>query len=96
MPSVSLPGPPRTTADRRGAHGEILLWSSDASTIHDIGTEGAAEAVRTIWTSLHGPAQSLGHVLAREGLAYALAQESPPSNHADMSAAERTIGERVT
>lgn len=63
----------RTNAERRDAHGEILLWADDSPSVEAIARESAAEAVRTMWTSLHGSANSLRAVLAREGLAYALA-----------------------
>jgi hypothetical protein len=62
----------RTLADRRPSHGEILLWVGDAIDATMVRRESAAETVRTIWTTLHGPATTLRSVLAREGLAYAL------------------------
>lgn len=63
----------RTIADRRAAHGEILLWATDAHSVGTIARESVAEAVRTMWASLHGQTQSVHSVLAREGMAYALA-----------------------
>jgi hypothetical protein len=78
----------RTLADRRAAHGEILLWSGDASAIDDIRIESAAEAVRTIWTAVHGPTRTLEDVLSREGLAYALARPSTASSPTDPTVAE--------
>ena len=68
----------RTVADRRDAHGEILLWAGDPPAVHTIERESVAEAVRTMWTSLHGPTFTLGAVLAREGLAYAIGRDSAP------------------
>jgi hypothetical protein len=62
----------RTISERRPAHGEILLWATDVQGADTIERESVAEAVRTMWTSLHGPARSLHAVLAREGMAYAL------------------------
>ena len=67
----------RTNAERRDAHGEILLWADDPPSVATIERESIAEAVRTMWTSLHGSASSLHAVLAREGLAYALAGAAP-------------------
>jgi hypothetical protein len=78
----------RTLADRRAAHGEILLWSGDASAIDDVRIESAAEAVRTMWTALHGPTRTLEDVLSREGLAYALARPSTASGPTDPTIAE--------
>ncbi|MDQ2665771.1 MAG: hypothetical protein M3Z05_07150 [Gemmatimonadota bacterium] len=80
----------RTLAERRSVHGEILLWSGDAPDADDIRHESAAEAVRTIWTSLHGPTRTLSDVLSREGLAYALARPST-----EPAPLERAVGEAL-
>ena len=73
----------RTVADRRPAHGEVLLWATDERTVESIATESAAETVRTMWTDLHGPARSLHAILAREGLAYAIGPEIQSTNPVD-------------
>jgi hypothetical protein len=65
----------RTTAARRDAHGQVVFWAGEAALADAIHRESIAEAVRTIWTSLHGPALSLHAVLAREGMAYAAGDE---------------------
>lgn len=74
----------RTTAARRACHGEIMFWTGDAPSTEAIQREGAAEAVRTMWTSLHGPTLSLHAVLAREGMAYALSRAT--TSHAVVDA----------
>jgi hypothetical protein len=63
----------RTTAKRRPDHGLVILWSREAITADDVVRETIAETVRTMWTAVHGPARTLRAVLAREGLAYAMA-----------------------
>jgi len=63
----------RTLRARRAGHGEVLLWSGDVNDDALVLRESAAETVRAMWTSTHGAATTLGEVLAREGLAYALA-----------------------
>jgi hypothetical protein len=63
----------RTVGDRHVGHGEVLLWTGDALDGALVRRESVAEAVRTMWTSTHGAATTLREVLAREGLAYALA-----------------------
>ena len=63
----------RTSASRRAGHGEILLWTGEALDAGLVLREAAAETVRVMWTTLHGAADTLGALLAREGLAYALA-----------------------
>ena len=78
----------RTHADRRDAHGEILLWADDPPSVEAIARESIAEAVRTMWTSLHGATRSLHAVLAREGLAYALAGTAPPQQPNSLVVAE--------
>ncbi len=50
-----------------------MLWTGDSVDVEIVRRESAAESVRTMWTSLHGPAMTLRAALAREGLAYALA-----------------------
>lgn len=64
----------RTVGDRRAGHGEVLMWATEAQEVAAIERESVAEAVRTMWTALHGPTLSLHAVLAREGMAYALAR----------------------
>ena len=73
----------RTVADRRPAHGEIVLWATDVQDAGTIATESVAETVRTMWTSLHGPALSLHAVFTREGLAYALGHPTAAQVPAD-------------
>ena len=73
----------RTDGDRRAGHGEILLWATDAQSVTTIEAESIAEAVRTMWTALHGSAQSLHGIFAREGLAYALGDAPPMPDVAD-------------
>lgn len=78
----------RTVADRRANHGEIHLWSVDETSVDVIRVESAAETVRTIWTTVHGPTRTLGDVLAREGLAYALARPADDGSLIDARVAE--------
>jgi hypothetical protein len=73
----------RTVANRRAAHGEILLWATDPHRADDIEKESVAEAVRVMWTALHGSARSLHAVLAREGLAYAVSAGAASPEVAD-------------
>ena len=73
----------RTVADRRDAHGEIVLWATDVQDTATIERESVAETVRTMWTSLHGPTRSLHAVLAREGMAYALGRLTAPQSIVD-------------
>ena len=73
----------RTFAERRAGHGLVLLWAGEQLDVDAIRRECAAETVRTMWTALHGPASVLGDVLAREGLAYALAREPSPYGDGD-------------
>lgn len=63
----------RTLGMRKPAHGLVYLWTGDLHDERSIRRESAAEAVRVIWTSIHGSASTVRDVLAREGLAYALA-----------------------
>jgi hypothetical protein len=63
----------RTTQPRRAGHGLVYCWSKEPATIEALRREAAAEAVRVMWTALHGAATTLPAVLAREGLAYAMA-----------------------
>ena len=87
----------RTVAERRTGHGEVLLWTGDAVGAELVRRESAAGAVRTMWTSLHGSATALGAVLAREGLAYALASSpygrSHQSEEAQVEEAISVIGD---
>ena len=95
----------RTSASRRAGHGEILLWTGDALGAALVHREAMAETVRVMWTTLHGAADTLGAVLAREGLAYALASNpyGPSSPLDDARVAEglavlgdtRTLGDVV-
>ena len=88
----------RTVADRRPAHGEILLWATDEQRVETIATEAAAEAVRTMWTAVHGAALSLHAILAREGLAYATVHEAAPAQPVDVRVLEATqiLGDTTT
>ena len=63
----------RTVAERKAGHGLVLQWSKEPVSAPDLRREVAAEAVRVMWTTLHPARPTLASVLAREGLAYALA-----------------------
>lgn len=83
----------RTSAKRRAGHGEILLWTGDVLDAGLVLREAAAETVRVMWTTLHGAADTLGALLAREGLAYALASNPyGPSSPLD----DATVAEGIT
>jgi hypothetical protein len=92
----------RSVGDRRANHGEIRLWMTDAPDVATIERESIAEAVRTIWTALHGPTLTLQAVLAREGMAYALAQllkddgDSARVGHARVADAIEILGDTRT
>ncbi|MFI5311288.1 MAG: hypothetical protein ACHQQ3_08660 [Gemmatimonadales bacterium] len=60
-------------AGYRSGFGIVSLWSREKVTADDIRRESAAEAARVMWHALHGREIVLASVLAREGLAYALA-----------------------
>ncbi|MEP6990886.1 MAG: hypothetical protein ABJA80_08165 [bacterium] len=83
----------RTTGGRRAAHGAVLLWADEPADAEIVRRESVAETVRTMWSTLHGAATSLGGVLAREGLAYAMGS-SPhaPSTPDDDAVVESAIG----
>ena len=85
----------RTSAKRRAGHGEILLWTGDVLDAGLVLREAAAETVRVMWTTLHGAADTLGALLAREGLAYALASNpygpSSPLDNARVACAAAVI-----
>lgn len=59
-------------------HGVINMWSREEIAEDDIERESVAEAVRVMWHTTHGVADTLLRVLQCEGLAYALA---PLSSH---------------
>jgi hypothetical protein len=89
----------RTTAKRRADHGQVILWSREAITAEDVRCESVAETVRTMWTALHGQARTLRTVLAREGLAYALADPksiAQPENGVAITDALEILGESTT
>ena len=89
----------RTTAMRRADHGQVMIWSREAMTAEDVRRESVAETVRTMWTALHGQARTLRAVLAREGLAYALADPkatTPPENDAAIRDALNILGDSTT
>ena len=89
----------RTTAKRRADHGQVMLWSREAITAEDVRRESVAETVRTMWTALHGQARTLRSVLAREGLAYALADLKTivqPENDAAIGDALAILGDSTT
>ncbi|MEQ1690787.1 MAG: hypothetical protein ABMA00_05840 [Gemmatimonas sp.] len=89
-----------TEVDRRVAgkparvgHGIVSLWSREILQASDVQRESAAETARVMWTLLHGAASSVESVLAREGLAYALAErivDASPYGGAP-SGEERTV-----
>lgn len=72
----------RTTGARRPAHGTVLLWPGDTHDAARVREECAAEVVRIMWTAHHGVPTTLGGVLAREGLCYALAPASARASNA--------------
>ena len=89
----------RTTAKRRADHGQVMLWSREAITAEGVRRESVAETVRTMWTALHGEARTLRAVLAREGLAYALADPKAiiqPENDAAIGDALAILGDSTT
>lgn len=55
--------------------GTVLCWPGEPVNADTIRRESIAEAVRTMWTRLRGPAVTLQSVLSQEGLAYALHPE---------------------
>lgn len=82
----------RTCADRRGGHGEVLIWSREAVDAALVQRESAAEVVRTMWTARFGAPRTLGAVLAREGLAGALSSSIlGPSMPAEVTAVDDAI-----
>ena len=90
----------RTPGDRRAGHGIVLLWTGDTIEEAHVRRESAAEAVRAMWTTLFGAATTLGGVLAREGLAYALSS-SPfgpitPGENARVREAIDVLGDTST
>jgi hypothetical protein len=58
---------------RTPALGIVSVWSRETNTANDVVRETAAECVRVMWTTEFGNADTLRAVLAREGLAYAIA-----------------------
>lgn len=90
----------RTFGDRRAEHGIVLLWAGDVLDAEIVRRESSAEAVRVMWTSTHGPAATLRAVLAREGLAYALASSpfgnSTPADDAKIEDAIGILGDTHT
>ena len=86
-----------TLGARRMGHGHVLLWADDVSGAAIVRRESAAEPVRIMWTALHGPAATLGGVLAREGLAYALSSSpfgvSVPADDAAIEEAIAVLGD---
>ncbi len=70
----------QTSGGRRAGHGVVLLWADDPADVEVVRRESVAETVRMMWSALHGSAASLGGVLAREGLAYAMGSSpyAPP------------------
>ncbi|MBX9927369.1 MAG: hypothetical protein K2X99_00520 [Gemmatimonadaceae bacterium] len=67
----------RTHGERRAGHGLVTLWAREEMTAALVRREAAAETVRTIWHAQHGVAHTVATVVAREGLAYAMAGELP-------------------
>ena len=65
----------RVSAKQRVPHqGVVSIWSREENGTENIARESGAETVRVMWHAIHGIADTLGRVLACEGLAYALAQ----------------------
>lgn len=85
----------RTTQPRRADHGLVYCWAKEPTTSDDVHREATAEAGRVMWTALHGAAPSLHAVLAREGLAYALAGESGDDDPAVRDALD-VLGDTAT
>jgi hypothetical protein len=82
----------RVTAKPRVPHqGVISLWSREEISTEDIARESAAEAVRVMWHSQHGAADTLNRVLACEGLAYALAEVSGLGPYVAQVSPEETV-----
>lgn len=61
----------------------VRLWAGEPCERSDVEREARAETARCAWTSVHGAARTLAAVLAREGLALALAgvDASPLREH---------------
>lgn len=66
----------RTTQARADGRGLAYLWTKEPVSADDVRREATAEAVRVMWTALHPAPPTLHAVLAREGLASALAGET--------------------
>ena len=68
----------RLNTQPRIGFGIISLWSREENSESDIVRESAAATVRVMWHAIHGAADTLKRVFAREGLAYALAGQVAP------------------
>ena len=83
----------RVTAKQRVLRkGIISVWSREENGTENIAREAVAEAVRVMWHTLHGVADTLNRVLMCEGLAYALAEPAGGlGQFASPLAAEETV-----
>jgi hypothetical protein len=86
----------RTTGERVDGMGTVLFWAREPVTAEHVVHEARAEAVRALWTAVHGPARTVRAVLEREGLASAVGGSCPdvlPSDDAAVSLALEVYGE---
>jgi hypothetical protein len=58
---------------RTQGRGFVSIWSREPCDVNDVAREAAAECVRVMWTTQHGKELTARSLLAREGLAYAIA-----------------------
>lgn len=63
---------------RTSASALVSLWAREPCSAHDVVRETVAECVRVMWTTMHGATGSVRTLLAREGLAYAIASRYAP------------------
>ena len=92
--------PPPVIPLEAGIHAQLNRVNAPVTDAAIVRRESAAEAVRIMWCALHGPAATLGGVLAREGLAYALSS-SPfgvglPADDAAIDDAIAVLGDTST
>lgn len=82
----------RTSAPRVPGSGMVFHWTREPVEPAVLTREAAAETVRVMWTNEHGPATTVSAILAREGMAYAIA--SSPFGSPD-AAEERAVSDGV-
>ncbi len=80
----------RTHGDGGWHRGLVPCWAHEPITAPLLHAQAARETARVLWESVHGPARSVRAVLAREGIAEALAHAAPAviENEADDAAWE--------